>query len=66
MNRKRSQIKLLFLLLTPFLLVAISYGGYLFWYSHRSQPSGESRELFPGIHYTREVTKTPVDRKSVV
>lgn len=60
MNRKRSKIRLISLLLTPFLLVALGYGSYLFWYSHRAQPSGESRELFQGIHYIREVTKIPV------
>src|SRR4051812_6041085 len=46
----------------PFILVALvgfAGGGYMYWYAHRSQPSAESRELFRGIHYTRDVRQLP-------
>ena len=58
---KRFRPKWFFLaLVTPPVLAAVSYGGYLYWYSHRAQPTPEQRDLFPGILYTREVTQTPV------
>jgi hypothetical protein len=33
--------------------------SYVYWYYHRPLPNPESRELFPGIHYIREVTNSP-------
>ncbi len=34
-------------------------GGYMFWYTHRSQPSAERRVLFRGIEYVRDVRQLP-------
>jgi len=37
----------------------VLFAAYLWWYYHRPLPSPESRELFPGIEYTREVLREP-------
>ena len=44
--RKHGKKAVLWLCLFPLLLVTLSYGGYLFWYSHRAQPEPEARETF--------------------
>lgn len=39
-------------------LPLLLYFGFLFWSSHRPQPAGIKREIFPGITYFREVKRT--------
>jgi hypothetical protein len=35
----------------------LGYGGFQFWSSHRPQPAGTRREIFPEVHYVREVRR---------
>jgi hypothetical protein len=45
----------LFLIALPLTIA----GGYLFWYTHRSQPTPADRELFSGVHYTLRARQSP-------
>ena len=37
----------------------VTFSGYMWWYYHRPKPTTESRELFPGVQYTRKVVQNP-------
>jgi len=40
-------------------LLGLVSSGYMFWYTHRSQPEAVREELFRGISYAREVRSSP-------
>jgi hypothetical protein len=52
-------------LIVPMLLVMLlavtgfGGGGYMYWYTHRTQPEAERREVFRGVEYVRELRQAP-------
>lgn len=40
-------------------LVSLAAAGYMYWYTHRTQPPPLAQDLFKGIHYTREIRQSP-------
>ncbi len=40
-------------------ILTLAGGGYAFWFSHRSQPAPLQKQLFPGVHYVRDVRQNP-------
>lgn len=39
--------------------MGLAFSGYMFWYTHRSQPDAVREELFRGIVYSREIRRSP-------
>jgi hypothetical protein len=46
-------------LATPLAVLGLATSGVGFWYTHRPQPAPESRKLFQGVSYAREVRQSP-------
>lgn len=44
---------------TLLLGVALATGGWYYWFYHRSPPPAVDRELFQGVHYTRIIRRNP-------
>jgi len=41
------------------LLVVLGLGAVWYWFGGRAQPAEKSQELFPGVHYARQVRQSP-------
>lgn len=54
----KSRQKWLLILIVPLLLISIPVVG-AFWYTHRPRPDNETRLLFDGITYQRDVRNDP-------
>jgi hypothetical protein len=37
--------------------LALAFGGYRFWFNHRTPPGNANEALFEGVHYEREVRR---------
>jgi len=41
------------------LLLVLGLGAVWYWFGGRAQPAEKSQELFPGVHYSRQVRQSP-------
>ena len=55
-SRWRRVGRILFSLATLFLIFA---GGYWLWFTHRALPPPVDRDVFEGVHYRREIGRSP-------